>query len=208
MKYLSLIFDDGPSQMMCNIADRIKEYGWSAGFAIIGRRINEDSLPLLKYVIENGFQIVSHGQQHVHTENLSSRAEILEELSLPIKTVKAELNYEITMARLPYLTENAEVLRVAKELNLPLLGYGLNGGDDWDPEAKTDKIVKAVLGSVSDGAIGCLHVLEPTYKALGEIFPELKNRDFCLVTPKELFEKKGITPPLGIQIHNVNDFLK
>ena len=207
MKYLSLVFDDGPSQTMCEIADRIKAYGWSAGFAIIGRRINEESLPLLKYVIEKGFQIVSHGQQHIHTENLSSKEEILEELSLPIKTVRTKLNYEMTMARLPFLSESAEVLQVAKELELPLLGYGLNGGDDWNPEAKSDKIAEAVLGSVSDGAIGCLHVLEHTYDALGEILPELKDRGFCLVTPEELFKKKGITPPLGIQINNVNDYL-
>lgn len=206
MKYLSLVFDDGPSQTMCEIADRIKAYGWSAGFAIIGRRINEESLPLLKYVIKKGFQIVSHGQQHIHTENLSSKEEILEELSLPIKTVRTKLNYEMTMARLPFLTKNAEVLQVAKELNLPLLGNGINGGDDWNHEAKSDKIAEAVLSSVSDGAIGCLHVLEHTYKALDEILPELKNRDFCLVTPQELFLKKGVTPPLGVQIDNVNDY--
>lgn len=207
MKYLSLVFDDGPSYNICRIADKINAYGWSAGFAVIGRKITDETVPMLKYVTERGCSLVSHGQEHLHTERLSSREEIAEELLQPVRTVEEKLNYKITMARLPFLSQSSEVLRVAKDLMLPLLGQGIDSGDDWDIRSTPDKISNAVLGSVCDGAVGCLHTLENTCTALDIILPELKSRGFRLVAPDELFRKKGITPPLGIQINNINDFL-
>lgn len=207
MKYLTLVFDDGPHYPICEIADKIKSFGWSAGFALIGQNINEETIPMLRYVINNGFQLVSHGQEHLHMEKIPTREEIEKEINLPIKTVKEKLDYEMTMTRLPYLSENKAALQVAKELELPVLGWGFENGKDWDPSVTPEMIAKAVLDTVSDGAVGCLHVRENTCKALDIILPELKKRDFCLVTPEELFKQKGITPPVGVPIHNINDFL-
>lgn len=207
MNYLALVFDDGPHNPMCEIADKIKSFGWSAGFAVIGQNINETTLPMLRYVIDNGFQLVSHGQEHLHMEKIPTREEIEAEICLPIKTVKEKLDYEMTMTRLPFLSENARALQVVKELGLPVLGWGIHNASDWDTSVPPEAITEAVLTSVCDGAIGCLHVRENTCKALDVILPELKKRDYCLVTPEELFVKKGITPPVGVPIHNVNDFL-
>lgn len=203
MNYLALVFDDGPHRPICEMADKIKAFGWSAGFAVIGQNINEETLPMLKYVIDNGFQLVSHGQEHLHMEKIPTREEIENEIYLPIKTVKEKLNYEMTMTRLPFLSENIRALEVAKDLNLPVLGWGIHNACDWDSAVTPDEIAKAVLDSVCDGAIGCLHVRENTCKALDIILPELKNRDYCLVTPEELFKQKGVTPPAGVTIHNV-----
>ena len=207
MKYITLVFDDGPHYPICEIADKIKSFGWSAGFALIGQNINEETIPMLRYVINNGFQLVSHGQEHLHMEKIPTREEIEKEINLPIKTVKEKLDYEMTMTRLPYLSENKAALQVAKELELPVLGWGFENGKDWDPSVTPEMIAKEVLDTVSEGAVGCLHVRENTCKALDIILPELKKRDFCLVTPEELFKQKGITPPVGVPIHNINDFL-
>ncbi len=208
MKYLTLVFDDGPSYPIREIADKIKSYGWSAAFAVIGRKITGETVEMIKYVIDNGFQVVTHAQNHVHIEKLATREEMIEELMTPIETVRQMIGYEITMARLPFLSESDEVLSVTKELKLPLMGQGIDGGRDWDATTPPENIANAVLGSVCDGAVGCLHVLEGTCKALDTILPKLKEEGYCLVTPEELFKKKGITPPLGVQIHNVNDFLR
>ena len=110
MNYLALVFDDGPHDPICEMADKIKCFGWSAGFAVIGQYIKEETLPMLRYVIDNGFQIVSHGQEHLHMEKIPTREEIEKEIYLPIKTVKEKLNYEMTMTRLPYLSENSRAL--------------------------------------------------------------------------------------------------
>lgn len=208
MQYLTFVFDDGPYDPICRMADKIKRFGWSSAFAVIGRNISDETLPMLQYVIDNGFQVVSHGQQHVYMEELPSKEAKAEEIFLPVKTMKEKLNYDVTMVRMPFLSEDSESLQVAKELHLPVLGWGIHNASDWDTSVAPETIAEAVLGSVCDGAVGCLHVRENTCKALDIILPELKNRDFCLVTPTELFAKKGITPPLGVPIHNVNAFLK
>ena len=101
MKCLSLVFDDGPSYPIREIADKIKSYGWSAGFAVMGRKINSETVDMLKYVIDGGFQIVTHGQNHVRTEKLPTTRKMAEELITPIETVRQMTGYEITMARLP-----------------------------------------------------------------------------------------------------------
>lgn len=207
MKYLTLVFDDGPHYPICEIADKIKAFGWSAGFAVIGENIKEETIPMLRYVIDNGFQLVSHGQEHLHMETIPTREGIEKELYLPIKTVKEKLNYEMTMTRLPFISENKAVLQVAKELNLPVLGWGINDGRDWDTSVSPETIIEAVVNSARDGAIGGLHVRENTCKALDVILPELKKKGFCLVTPEELFKLKGLTPPVGVPIHNTYDFL-
>ena len=208
MNYLAIVFDDGPHRPICEIADKIKAFGWSAGFAVIGQNINEETLPMLKYVIDNGFQVVSHGQQHLHMEKIPTRQEIEDEIYLPIKTLKEKLNYQITMTRLPYLSENSRALEVAKDLNLPVLGWGIENACDWDTSVTPEAITEAVLGSVCDGAVGCLHVRNNTCEALDTILPELKKRDYCLVTPEEMFKQKGVTPPPGVPIHNINKFLE
>ena len=207
MKYITLVFDDGPHYPICEIADKIKSFGWSAGFAVIGQNINEETIPMLRYVIDNGFQLVSHGQEHLHMEKIPTREEIEKEINLPIKTVKEKLGYEMTMTRLPYLSENKAALQVAKELELPVLGWGFENGKDWDPSVTPEMIAKAVFDTVSDGAVGCLHVRENTCKALDIILPEFKKMGFCVVTPEELFKQKGVTPPVGVPIHNVFDLL-
>lgn len=161
---------------------------------------------MLKYVIDGGFQVISHGQNHVGVEKLTTTRGMEEELMTPVETARRMTGYEITMARLPFLSESNELLSVAKELKLPLMGQGIDNGRDWDVTTPPEKIASAVLGSVRDGAVGCLHVLENTCKALDTILVELKSMGYCLVTPQELFEKTGITPPLGVQIKNVYDF--
>ena len=207
-KYMTFVFDDGPCSPMREIVDKMKEYGYKAGFAIVGRQVNRDTADMLKYAVDNGFQLVSHGQEHLHVEKLGTREEMIYEMTEPIKAIKRLIGYDITMARLPFLSANDEVYDVMRQLSLPLLGQGIDGGRDWSSEALVPDIVKAVLTSAEDGAVGCLHVRTNTCRALDTVLPELKRQGYILVTPEELLRIAGITPPLGVQIHNVNDFLR
>lgn len=201
--YLSVVFDDGPAELMCAMTDKIASYGWTAGYAVIGKKITDETLPYLQYVVEKGFELVSHGQEHVHVEQLPTREAMVEELMTPVHTLKERMNYTVKYARLPFISFNDTVLDVAKNLNLPLLGHGIDGGNDWDVNSDPAFVANAVLSSVSDGAVACLHVRGSTYTALDTILPELKKRGYTLVTPTELFALKGVTPPLGINIHKV-----
>ena len=157
--------------------------------------------------IDNGFELLSHGQRHTGLGQIHSRQEILDELMPPINEVERRLGYKITMIRLPYLSYNDEVYEITKELKFPLMGCGFGGGRDWADETTPESIANTVLSSVQDGDIGCLHVSKNTTEALNVILPELQSRGYILTTPTELFEIKGTKDiPLGINIDNVNDF--
>lgn len=148
---------------------------------------------MLRYVIDLGFQLVSHGQEHTHMDALPSREALIEELEHPVRTDEEKLGYRITMARTPFLTTNEDICSVAEELRLPLLGWGMNDGRDWHEATTADTVIRSITGSFRDGAIGGLHVREQTCLALDNILPKLKEEGYTLVTPEELFAIKGIT---------------
>lgn len=206
-KYATLVFDDGPNEYLTKMVDKIESFGFTAAFAIIGRKINDDSEEVLKYAIDHGFELVTHGQTHIDLQKLT-KEEMIYELNEPIKNVENRLGYKIKMARLPYIAYNDVVLETATELGLPLLGSGMGGGRDWADDTTVEIITNAILKSAKDGAIACLHVTEKTLVSLDEALPKLKEQGFVFTTPSELFKIKSIKNiPLGINIDNVNDFL-
>lgn len=207
-KYMTIVFDDGPREPMCKIVDKFKSFGFSAGFAVVGDFINDDTQYMLEYAVKNGCELASHSKSHPRLEKLETRNEVTFELDFPIKEVEKRIGYKITTARLPFITFNDEVLDVARELNLALLGNGIDGGSDWDNNSTPEFIANAVLSTACDGAVACLHVTERTLLALDKILPELKERGYVLVTPSKLFEIKGLKEiSLGININNVNEFV-
>lgn len=56
-KYMSIVFDEGPNKIMTDIVDKFVKHDFKCGFAVIGRKINDDTLPLLKYAIDNGCKL-------------------------------------------------------------------------------------------------------------------------------------------------------
>jgi len=205
-KYMTIVFDDGPLPFMCEIVDLFNEYSFKAGFAVMGARINEDTEYMLKYAVDNGFQLVGHSHSHPKLETVT-REQVIKEMTEPINDVKNHIGYDMkNWARLPHLCRDESVLQICKELNLILLGHGIKCGSDWLVDATPENIKRETLDTACDGAIACMHVKEHTYLALKTILPELKNRGFELVNPDELFKIKGKTDiPIGIHIHNINE---
>ncbi len=203
-KYLAIAFDDGPYAPMVEMIDKIKSYGWRAAFAVVGKEINEETIPMLRYAIDNGFQLVTHSQTHRNLSTSTERDEILSEMLAPVEAVKRLLDYPITMGRLPGLSGNDLVFQTMQEIGMPLLGQGIVCGTDWLETRSPQSIAQSVLDTVCDGAIGTMHVRYGTCKALDTILPELKRQGYELVTPEELFRIRGVQQiPLGEQIRFV-----
>ncbi len=205
-KYMTIIFDDGPLPFMCEMVDLFNQYGFKAGFAVMGARINNDTEYMLKYSVDNGFQLVGHSHAHPRLETLTHH-QVIKEKTQPVTDVKNRIDYDMkNWARLPNLCRDEAVLQICKDLNLILLGHGMQCGHDWTTDAVAEEIAKETLETACDGAIACMHVREQTYLALKTILPELKKRGYQLVTPDKLFKIKGKTNiPVGVHIHNVND---
>ena len=205
-KYISIVLDDGPLPFMCEIIDLFKEYDFKAGFAIMGDRVTDDTEYMLKYAVDNGFQLVGHSHTHRKLETLTDE-EIIKEMTEPVTDIKNRIGYDMkNIARLPCHCPDERVLDVCRKLGLVLIGYGMHCGADWEPSATPERVIAQTLETVCDGAFACMHVREHTYIALKTILPELKNRGYELVTPDEFFKIKGITnPPVGVHIHNLNN---
>ncbi len=202
-KYISIIFDDGPREPMCEMIDKFKEFNYTCGFAIIGNQICDKTLPMLRYAIDNGFELSTHSHSHVELVNMSKQ-EAVEQLIRPIKDVKKLLGYEIKTARTPFLQNNEMLAEISVENNLPYLGQGIPGAHDWESDIDPREIADSVINNVYDGAVITFHVTKATCASLDIMLPALKDMGYKLTTPSELFKikcKNNI--PLGYNITKV-----
>ncbi len=202
-KYISIIFDDGPRKPMREMIDKFIENDFRCGFALIGSFICDQTEDVLKYAVENGFELVSHGQHHKDLCNLS-KDEIYTEFFTQIDEIYQRLGYKITTARAPFLHADDTVLTVCKENNLPLLGQGITVAHDWEDTVTSKEIADSFNKNICDGAVITLHVKPNTLGALDDIFAFAKAENYELLTPSELFKVKNVNPvPLDRQITRV-----
>lgn len=202
-KYVSIIFDDGPREPMCEMIDKFISYNYTCGFAIIGNIINEKTVSMLKYAIDNRFELCSHSYSHAALAKMS-KEQATEQLLRPINDVENLLGYKIKTARTPFLQNNDMLAEISIENNLPYLGQGIPGAHDWEPDIDPQTIADSVIKNIFDGAIVTFHVTHATCKALDLMFPVLKEMNFELVTPSKLFEIKNVKEiPLGRNINSV-----
>lgn len=202
-KYISIIFDDGPREPMREMVDKFIKNGSRCGFAVIGNKINSSTEEVLKYAIENGFELVSHGQNHIALPELS-KAEIKAELLTPINEIENRFGYKIRSARAPFLWADEAVFEVCKELNLPLLGQGITVAHDWEDSVSAEEIYDSFIKNIYDGAIITLHVKPHTCEALDKIFAFLNKENYALLTPSDLFKVKNVNPiPFNKQITRI-----
>ena len=75
-KFMSFVFDDGPKEPMREMVDKIASFGWSASFAIVGKKINDETEKQLRYAIDRKFELVSHGWNHIDLSTLNSKKEM------------------------------------------------------------------------------------------------------------------------------------
>lgn len=202
-KYISIIFDDGPRFPMTEMIEKFIAKNHRCGFAIIGKNINDETEKTLKFALDNGFELCSHGQNHVGLPDLE-KGKIYTELFAPIKEIERRFGYKITTARAPYLWADDKVFEVCCEHNLPLLGQGITVAHDWEDTVSAEEISTSFIKNVYDGAVICLHVKPNTLKALDEIFDFLEAENYKILTPTDLFKVKNIEKiPLDRQITRV-----
>lgn len=199
-KYVALTFDDGPRAPMIEMIDKFTAVGGHATFLVVGTQINENNDSRIQHAIEAGCELGGHSYRHISLNKVEDPAVIEANLRAPFDIVKARYNYDMAITRLPNHAANDLVFEIAKKLNMPLIGTGMNGASDWNPEVPAEEIAPKVIASAYDGGICCLHVNERTCKALDTILPTLKEQGYEFVTVSELFKIKNFTPPYFEQI--------
>ena len=192
IKYVALTFDDGPRRSTtARLLDGLKERGAAATFFLVGEEIagNED---LVARMGAAGHQVGNHTWSHVRLEDVAQSV-MLEEISRTDKAIGAILGGSGYWLRPPYglIKEGTEQL-----VTVPMIKWSVDPRD-WESRNK-EKVVEAVMSSVSDGSIILLHdIYDTSVDAALEIVDRLQAEGYWFVTVEELLAIKGITPEAG-----------
>lgn len=205
-KVVALTFDDGPSTKNSKtIIDSLYKYDGNATFFVLGGRLENKSVELIKDSIEKGNQYGSHTESHPNLNALSAE-EIEKEIMSPANDiyngyhVGSEydfdgLKYNMTVYRAPYGNHNAYVDEAAPLINIT-----------WDCDTKDWDLLDAesVINEIhrfeeknTDELNECIilfhDIYESTAEAIEKLVPELIDKGYQLITVDQLLNRLNIS---------------
>lgn len=194
-KLIAMTFDDGPSKTtMVEVLDLLKQYDARATFFIIGKKLNEDTMPVLHRALAEGHELANHGFSHLHMPELSED-EIVREYEDCQSIVRDRLGVEMYYFRPPFGKTDDRMYRL---IPAPFMLCGASGADGRklvnDAQFRADRF----MSKVYDGCIGLLHCFEgntETVAALRTILPQLKEQGYRLTTLTQLYNESGCPLP-------------
>lgn len=199
-KYVAITFDDGPHVSRTRlIVDKLKEYGATATFFVVGNRINNVTGEALQYAVENGCEISIHGYTHEYYYDTCSDAQYQKELDMTASAIRKYLGqeYAIPLMR-PIGGRISEERRAACSYRIVLWDVD---SDDWRYKAVTDEastaanvnqIVENILSQVEEGSIVLMHeIYQNSYDAFCIVLDRLYEMGYTCVTVSELYALSG-----------------
>ena len=194
-KLCALTFDDGPNTDTTPLVlEKLRKYGITATFFIVGNNIDEDSEQVVKKAADMGCEICNHSRTHSAMPELSAE-DIRAEIEFTSGEIKRITGKRPKFFRPPYIAVNSTMYE-----NIDLTFIAGIGAEDWLPEVTAEERAEKILAQIKDGAVILLHDMSgntPTVNALDIIIPALKE-EYEFVTVSKLFELSGVTPKKGI----------
>ena len=174
-KIIALTFDDGPSTDETNgtsdLLDLLEQYDSKATFFCLGNRLNDESAPLLKRMVELGCEIGNHSYDHTQLTKLDAQG-VRDQIDKTNELIKQYSGKACRLIRPPYGDANNDI--VPAYVSQPFIM--------WDVDTL-----------VWDGAVILMHDIHPTtIEACKTIIPELVKDGYQLVTISELAYLKGV----------------
>lgn len=192
-KYLSLSFDDGPNMpgdsTMERMLDILQKHEVPASFFLIGSKICQENIPVIKRAFEMGCDIENHSWTHPHMNQLK-KSEIIEEYTKTDQAIFKVTGKVPEFFRPPYIDVNDLLFNTIKT---PFIC----GKDcrDWERDFGVEERLAMLLEGLQKDTIFLLHVDDGNLKTLEVVdraIPILKGRGFEFVTIPRLFELKKI----------------
>ncbi len=188
-KYISLTFDDGPSDTTTlKVLDKLKKYNIVGSFFLVGENIPGRE-HIVKKALDLGCDLQNHSLTHSDMRTFD-KATIESEIDETTKRITALCGHDPQFFRPPYIYVNDLM-----QDTIPLIfisGYPCN---DWMEEVGVQKRIDLALSGARDGAVVLLHDFEgneATVEALDTIIPTLQAEGYEFVTITELFKRAGI----------------
>jgi peptidoglycan/xylan/chitin deacetylase (PgdA/CDA1 family) len=188
-KVIYLTFDDGPSERTVEILEILREKDVKATFFVIGRT-DEDSLNLMKEIVEEGHAIAMHTYSHRYTDIYASVEDYLEDMYKLFVLIRDTTGVEPSIFRFPGGSINGYNKGVYQQLEAEMLRRGfvpydwnLSSGDASGTKASAAQIVNNVVGPAKklDRGIVLMHDSEPktsTVEALVPMIDQLSELGF------------------------------
>lgn len=194
-KIIALTFDDGPSTDETNgtsdLLDLLEQYDSKATFFCLGNRLNDESAPLLKRMVELGCEIGNHSYDHAQLTKLDAKG-VRDEIDTTNELIKKYSGRDCRIIRPPYGAADNDI--VPANVSQPFIMWDMDTLD-WKTKnaASVISLVEKYKEQDWDGAVILMHDIHPTtIEACKTIIPELVNDGYQLVTVSELAYLKGV----------------
>ncbi|MEO6187675.1 MAG: polysaccharide deacetylase family protein [Ginsengibacter sp.] len=209
-KQVILTFDDGPDpEYTPQILDILKKEKVPAAFFVIGVEA-ENSLPLLKRIYNEGYEIGNHTFTHPNIADVSIERAATEIESTRL-LIEAATGRSTVLFRAPYNadaepTSEAELKPVAlsKQMNYYTVGESIDP-TDWEPGVTADSIYDRTIHSYESNPQKGIILLhdgggnrQATVDALPKIIHYFKGKGIQFITVADLLHtsKDAIMPPV------------
>jgi peptidoglycan/xylan/chitin deacetylase (PgdA/CDA1 family) len=186
-KVVALTFDDGPNPRWTpRILAVLKEYEVRGTFFILGQMINAHG-GTAKKVRDAGMLLANHSEGHENMAKMTA-AQVRRDLGDCQDNIERVTGVRPKYLRWPFGSSSVTSRRVAKEMGLTMVDWGLDSGD-WE-KPSVGSIVSRVTRNAKPGTIILMHDgggdRSHTVEALPAIIRALKAKGYRFVTVDEL----------------------
>ena len=195
-KLVAFTFDDGPvayaeDSTAMRILKTYEKYGQTATFFYVGQKINEASIPEMKFAQSIGCEAGNHTFTHCFLTEKTVE-EIKEELGKTAEAEEKVLGVAPKLMRLPYLAANETV---TVTVDYPMINCSVDSRD-W-ADIPTEEIIQRIMDAEAAGELENAVVLmheqyATTATAVEYLLPTLIEKGYRFVTVSELAKQNGV----------------
>jgi len=197
-KLVAFTFDDGPvayaeDSTAMRILKTYEKYGQQATFFYVGQKINEASIPEMKFAQSIGCEAGNHTFTHCFLTEKSVE-EIKEELTKTAEAEEQVLGAAPKLMRLPYLAANETVTAT---VDYPMINCSVDS-KDW-AGVSTEEIIQRIMDAdaadeLENAAVLMHEQYATTAAAVEYLLPTLIEKGYRFVTVSELAKQNGVEP--------------
>ncbi|MBE4908558.1 polysaccharide deacetylase family protein [Bacillus luteolus] len=177
-KSVILTFDDGPSRILSQILDVLKDENVPAMFFWQSRLLHHER-PWLR-VIKEGHLIGTHSINHKDLVKLPFEKQ-LKDIKTSVNVIEDMTGEKIYYFRPPFGRYNEDTLKAAQQLGLTTVMWRI-ASIDWELKDKPQQIICNVVDHLEEGAIILLHELKQTLHILPELIHAIRKKGYSFTT--------------------------
>jgi polysaccharide deacetylase family sporulation protein PdaB len=192
-KKLALTFDvSWGEQRALPILDILKQKGVKKATFFLSAEWSKDHPDIIKRILEQGYEIGSHGFKHINYSRLTDE-EIRAEIKRADIVLQQATGKKPSLIRTPNGDIDKRVLNIANEMKYTVIQWDTDSKDWLNPGV--DQIVQNVTKKAHPGDIILMHASDSckqTHLALPTIIDELKQKGYNFATVSELIADTNV----------------